>query len=323
MAITLSQGIPEWFYDQFTSTLYHVCQQKESLLGSAVRIEPISAEDKAFDLMDEFSIEEKVGRNPQTPSQSPSTQRRWVSTTPYHGSTQKDSDDDLQMLLDPMGDYATAFRRAVNRQKDTIILAAFEATVQAGRRTGDSTVTWAGSNGNVKYSINSSGESAGRTIPHDCSEGNCDATQTGMTVEKAELIMEYMRVNEVDADLPIFCVISPRQATNLFGQAEYVSSDYNTSKPLATGRIIPNWHGINWIVSNMITVGSSNDVDADTNVYECWAWAQDGIILGVADELSVQMSVRDDLSYAQQIYVHMNMGAIRADEDKILKVECQ
>lgn len=319
MSITLSGGIPTWFVDQFSKTLYHVCQQKESKFGMAVRVESVlNAEDKSFDMMDELTLEEKSGRNVQTPTIDPTTQRRWVSTTPYHNSVLFDKDDDLSMIIDPTGDFVTAFRRAVNRKKDDIILAAFEAAVTSGRRAGSS-ITWAGQSGNVKYT-NTSG---GRTIPFDCSEASCAASDTGMTAEKIFLIQEYFHMNDVDEDIPLWCAINPRQATDLFGQEEYTNIDYATDKPIATGRILRNWHGLNWIVSPKIVLGSSNDVDLGENVYECWAWAEDGIILGVQDAVSIKITEESTLSYSQRVYVHMNMGAMRMDEDKIMKIECQ
>jgi len=321
MSITLSQGIPNWFVDEFHDDLYHVCQQKESRFAMAVRTEYglISAEDKAFDMMDEFTLTEKSGRSPDTPIIDPSTQRRWVSTTPYHNAVLFDKDDDLSIKLEPTGDFVTAFRRAVNRKKDDIILASFEAATTSGRRAGSS-ITWASQSGNVAYT----GLDTGRTIEHDCAIGNCSATDTGMTTEKIELALEYFANNEVDDDIPKWCAISPRQATNLFGQEEYVNVDYNNQQPLTTGRIIRDWMGLNWIVTPKIVLGSLNSaVSSDTSVYECWCWAQDGIILGVADELTVEISQRADKSYAQQVYVHMNLGAMRFDEDKIIKIECE
>jgi hypothetical protein len=320
MSITLSNGIPTNFVDDFKNDLYHVCQQKQALFEKAVVVEPVvGAEDKAFDMLDKMEMQAKEGRNPDTPRNDISTQRRWVSTDAYHSAYQFDKDDDLAHKLDPAGATVTGLRRGRNRQVDTIILAAFDAAVNSGRRNNTSTITWANQDGNTKYTDSS----GGRTIPHDCSEGNCSSADTGMTAEKAELIVEYFAKNEVDEEIPIFCAISPRQATQLFGQEQYTNVDYNTSKPLATGRYLREWMGINWIQSNKITKGSSNDVDSDTNIYKCWAWAKDGIILGVSDSITVEMSIRDDLSYAQQVYVHMNMGAMRHDEDKILCVECQ
>lgn len=319
MSITLSQGIPEWFVDQFADTIYQVCQQGESLFAQAVRVEPVlSAEDKAFDMMGQLNLVEKSGVSPDTPSMEVSTQRRWVFTTPWHQSFRYDQDEDLSLKNNPTSDVVVAFRKAVNRKKDDIILAAFDAAVTSGRRAGSS-ITWASQLGNTKYTETS----GGRTIPHDCSEGNCSATDTGMTVEKAELILEYFAKNEVDEQTPIFCAISPRQATNLFGQEEYINIDYNADKPLAVGRLLKHWHGINWIKSNKIVKGTNNDVDLNTNVYPCWAWAMDGIILGVQDSVSIRFADLPEHSHSQQIYVHMNLGAFRMDEDRVLKVECQ
>jgi len=320
MAITLSGGIPTNFVDDFKGDLYHVCQQKKSLLERAVKIEPImGAEDKAFDMIDKIEMQRKEGRNPETPRNDISTQRRWVFHDPYHNAFQFDKDDDLEHKLDPAGATVTALRRGRNRQVDDIILAAFDATVTSGRRNNSSSITWASQGGDTAYTDTS----GGRTINYACTEGNCSSADTGMTAEKAELIVEYFAKNEVDEDIPIFCLISPRQSTQLFGQEQYVNADYNSQKPLVTGRFLREWMGINWIQSNKIVKGSSNDIGAAADVYECWAWARDGIILGVADSITVEMSIRDDLSYAQQVYVHMNMGAMRHDEDKVLKIECQ
>jgi len=320
MSITISTGLPEGFVDQFSNELYIALQQKETLFEQAIRKEPVlNAEDKSFDILGSLNLTKKESKNPQTPNTNPSLQRRWVTTDPWHQGVLFDRDDDLSRIIDPKGDVQQGLIYAVRRKKDDVILSAFDATVQGGRRYGDTTFSWADAKGTTKYTESS----GGRTIPHDCSEGNCSASDTGMTVEKAELICEYFAKNEVDESTPIFCAINPRQATNLFGQEEYTRIDYNDNKPLATGRMLKNWHGINWILSNKISKGTSNDVDADTNIYKCWAWAQDGIVLGVQSDILTEMSIRDDLSYAQQVYVYINIGAMRMDEDRVLCVECQ
>ncbi len=320
MSITMSFSTPNFFVDEFHDDLYHVCQQKESRFAMTVRTEYglVAAEDKSFDMMDEFNLQEKTGRSPETPTLDPSTQRRWVKTTPYHQSVRYDKDDDLSIKLELTGDFVTAFRRGVNRKKDDIILAAFEAATTSGRRAGSS-ITWASQGGNTKYT----GINTGRTIAHDTAVGNASASDTGMTTEKIELALEYFKNNECDDDIPIWCAISPRQATNLFGQEEYVNIDYNDKKPLTTGRLLGNWMGVNWISTPKIVLGSSNDVDGNVNVFECWVWQQDGMILGVADELTIEIDRLPTFSYAQQVYVHMNMGCMRFDEDKVIKIECQ
>lgn len=321
MSINLTSGIPEWFIDQFSKTLYHVQQQKQSKFRQAVREESlIGAEDKAFDYMGTLNLVEKTARNVATPKTTVTTGRRWVSTTPYHNAIDYDKDDDLSMIINPTSDFVTAFNRAVNRKYDDIILAAFDAAVYSGRRISSSTITWAAQNGNVKYTRTS----GGRTIPYNCSIGNCSASDTKLTIEKIQLIKEYFKKNEVDEDMPIWMAIAPEQETDLFGQQEYTNRDYNGgSAPIATGKIIPNFHGINLLVSNKIVKGTDNDVGGTEDVYKCWAWAQGGIVLGVADSVTVKISELPTQSYDQQVYVHMNAGAMRFDEDLVCCVECQ
>ncbi len=324
MSVTISTGITTAFIDHFKGTLDHVCQQKNSKFGQAVQDESIvGAEDKAFDLLDEFELTPKVGASPDTPIIDSSIQRRWVTPTPFHNAILKDKDEDLSMIVEPTSDFVLNFRQAGNRTKDDVILAAVDGDVASGRRKGQ-TITWASQRGNVKYTgLDSNGDVDGRTIPWDCSVGNCSAADGGMTIEKTELVREYFNFNDCDEDTPIWGAISPRQATNLFGQVEYVSSDFNDQKPLTTGRIIRNWHGINWIVSTKIRAGVSNDVDEGKNVFRCPFWLTDGIILGIHDMMSVSISTRNDKSDAQQIYVRMSIGAFRTNEDKVIFVECE
>jgi len=319
MSINLSAGIPDWFADQFSDTLYHVCQQKVSKFRQAFRVVPIvNAEDKALDMLGKLELSLKSGSSPETPETDASTQRRWVDTNPYHQSILYDKDDDLSMLIDPTSDFNTSFASAAARKIDDICLAAFDATVYMGRRKGSSQ-TWAAAGGSTKYTATS----GGRTIAHDCSEGNCNASDTGLTTEKIELVLEYFANNDVDENIPKWFAISPRQATQLFGQEEYVNRDYGDGQPLSTGYIKRGWMGFNWIVSNKITKQTNGDLDGDADVYENWAWVQDGMVLGVASELSTRMSIESTRSYAQRIYAHLNLGAMRLDEDKVIKIECQ
>lgn len=320
MSITLSGGLPTYFVDDFKADVYHVCQQKPSLLERAVTIESVAGmESKSFDMMDKIEMLAKEGRNPETPRNDVSTQRRWLFHDPYHNAFQFDMDDDLEMKLKPAGQTVKALRYGRNRKVDDIVIVAFDMTVNTGRRNNSSTTTWASAGGNTKYTESS----GGRTLAHDTNEGNCSAADTGLTAEKVELVNEYFAKNSIDEDVPIFGLINPRQATNLFGQEQYVNADYNTQKPLATGRYLRNWMGINWIQSNKVVKGTNNDVDGDEDVYKVRFWAKDAIILGVADSITVSMTIRNDLSDAQQVYVHMNMGSLRHDEDKVFVVECQ
>ncbi len=320
MSRILSAGIPEGFVDEFDNTLYHLLQQTESKFQKAVDIKPITnAEDKAFDAIGRLSLVEKTERNPQTPTEDITTERRWVNTTPFHQAVLIDKDDDLNRVVEPTSDIMIEFVNAVNRKKDDIILASIDGDVVNGRTSkGGTSITWASQGGDLPYT----GKDTGRTIVYNCAVGNCSAADTGMTIEKAELVREYFANLDANENDAIWGAISPRQATNFFGQNEYVNNDFSNGKPLTTGRIIPGWHGINWIVSTKIVTGIANDVVGSSQaVVRCPFWLQRGLILGVQDMISTEISIESTLSYSKQIYVHMNMGAMRRDEDRVCFVE--
>lgn len=307
------------FVDEFSKDVNHVCQQEPSLLETTVMRDTIAAEAKSYDMFDKMDFEAKEGRNVETPRNDVNTERRWCYHDPYHNAYQFDKDDDLELICNPASETVKGLHMGRNRKVDEIIFAAFDATVNSGRRSNTSTITWASRKGNTKYTE----ASGGRTIPHDCSEANCSASDTGMTTEKIELVLEYFAMNNVNPSIPIFGVIPPRVATQMFGQEEYVNIDYNSDKPLAMGRMLKYWMGINWISHTLVTLGSSNDVDEDTDVYKCWFYAKDAMTLAVADSMTVDIHTRLDLSMSQEVYAHLNMGALRRNEDKLCVVECQ
>jgi hypothetical protein len=323
MSVTISQGIPTWFIDKVRDDVEHACQQKKSIIEGAVTVVPIAGvEALGFNQMAKKEMVAKEGRNPATPRNDANTDRRWCFHSPYHYAEQFDKDDNLEMQLSPAGECVPAVRWARNRKVDDIVLAAFDATVYAGRQSDTRTITWAAERGDTKYT-RATTALEGRTIAHDTSTGNASASDTGMTVEKAELVREYFARMDVPADEPIFGLINPIQGTDLWGQEEYVNNDYNTDKPLAAGMILKYWMGINWLVSTKVVIGSSNDIDADTNVYKNWFWTKAGIKLGVANSFSIDIHPRYDLSMAQEIYADLNMGALRHNEDRVCCVECQ
>lgn len=317
MSRILSGGIPDGFVDDFDNTLYHLLQATKSKFQQAVDIKSLmNAEDKAFDAIGRLSLTAKTERDPQTPIMDITTERRWVNTAPFHQGVLIDKDDDMNRVVEPTSDIMIEFVNAVNRKKDDIILASIDGNVTSGRRAG-TTITWAGEDGNVLYT----GKDTGRTIGYNTAVGNAAAGDTGLTIEKIELVREYFANLDADENTPIWGAISPRQATNLFGQNEYINNDFSNGKPLTTGRIIPNWHGVNWIVSTKIVAGTNNDTTGAVDVVRCPFWLQSGLILGVQDMISTEVSIESTLSYSKQIYVHMNMGAMRRDEDRVCYIE--
>ena len=76
-------------------------------------------------------------------------------------------------------------------------------------------------------------------------------------------------------------------------------------------------------ITNSITIGSSNDVDSDTNVFDCFFYIPEGIMYAAqtAPTFSVDR-LPDRVGDTWQIKADFGCNAIRMHEDLVLKVEC-
>ncbi len=71
--------------------------------------------------------------------------------------------------------------------------------------------------------------------------------------------------------------------------------------------------GFNFIVSNRLAVASS--------IRDCFAFAQDGILLGVGKDVTARIDERSDKGYATQVYYSSAFGATRMEEAKVVKIQ--
>jgi len=111
-----------------------------------------------------------------------------------------------------------------------------------------------------------------------------------------------------------FLVCGPQQIADLLAVTQVTSSDFNTVKALAQGDI-NSFLGFDFITSNLLTQ------DATPN-RQVFAFAADGIKLGIGKDITAKISERDDKSYSTQVYYSMDLGATRMEEEKIVEIAC-
>jgi hypothetical protein len=73
--------------------------------------------------------------------------------------------------------------------------------------------------------------------------------------------------------------------------------------------------GFNFIMSNRLAV------DGD-NVRTCFAFAQEGVTLGIGKDVSARVDERADKGYATQVYYCMDIGATRMQENMVVRIKC-
>jgi hypothetical protein len=180
----------------------------------------------------------------------------------------------------------------MGRAMDDVIITAFDAAASTGE-TG-STSTAFDTNQDVAVSVG--------------------GANTNMNLTKLREAKRLLDAADVDPSIPRFIVVGPSQIQSLLADTSVTSSDFNTVKALVQGEI-NEFMGFNFIMSNRLSADSNN-------VRTCFAFAQEGIALGVGKDVSARIDERADKGYATQVYYCMSIGATRMQENMVVRVKC-
>ncbi len=217
--------------------------------------------------------------------------RRRLSLADYEYADLVDDQDKVRMLIDPTSSYARAAAAAMGRAMDDVIITAATGTANTGE-TGSGSAT-----------LDSTNNSVGSASSND-----------GLTLAKLREAKRKMDLNDVDPSIPRYIAVGPKQIEDLLGDTTVTSSDFNTVKALVQGEL-DTFMGFRFIMSNRLTV-DANDIR------KCFAWAEDGLTLGVGKDISARIDERADKGYATQVYYCMSIGAVRMEEDKVVQIFC-
>jgi hypothetical protein len=305
----------DMFINAYTSGYMHLPQERRNVFDGKVSATALTGEYMSFDDIASGDLQTKTTRFAAINPTDRAFRRRWMSPSWYYDALLVDKQDNIALHTDPSGDFMTSLTYAIERKKMDTIIASFDASVVAGKTPGADTA----------YSLTNTAitNAAGRTVPHDVTNsGAAGGISTGLTVNKLVLIREKFATLGIPDGVPINLVTSFKQKSDLLREAETQSTDTSDVKALVNGTI-SKYMGINFIETNKITLGSSNDIDADTNVYECFAWIPEGIKYAQFLSPSFKVTARDDLvGDVWQIKVDFGCSAIRMNESMVLKVEC-
>jgi hypothetical protein len=209
--------------------------------------------------------------------------RRNTTIATYDTGEVIEPENIVQMLIDPKSAATANLVMNMKRKVDDIIIAA--ATGAAGDGAG-STVAFP----------------AGQTIGDYSGE---------ITLDTILQVDELFYTNDVDPDEPRYFVIGPKQRRKLLQLIEVTSSDFQARQALATG-YLPDFLGFNWIVSNRLLAPSTDQLD-------CLAFTKKALGLHVAGDIRSRVAERPDMSFAWQVYLMMNMAAVRVEDEHIVR----
>jgi hypothetical protein len=287
----MSSQVTTAFVQQYSANVQMLSQQMGSRLRDAVNIENVVGKNAFIDQIGKATAQLRTSRHGDTPQLDTPHARRRVSLASYEYADLIDDQDKVRMLIDPTSQYASAAAAAMGRAMDDVIIAAALGTASTGE-TGSGSAT-----------LDATANMVGSSSSND-----------GLTIAKLLEAKRKMDLNDVDPSIARYIAVGPKQIEDLLGTTQVTSSDFNTVKALAQGDI-NTFLGFEFIMTNRL--------DVDTNdIRSCFAWAEDGITLGIGKDVSARIDERADKGYATQVYYCMDIGAVRMEESKVVKIFC-
>jgi hypothetical protein len=287
----MSQQITTAFVQQYSANVQMLSQQMGSRLRDAVRLETVVGKNAFIDQIGSVTAQLRSSRHANTPQIDTPHQRRRLSIASYEFADLIDDQDKVRMLIDPTSSYAQAAAAAMGRAMDDVIITAALGTASTGE-TGSGSAT-----------LDATANMVGSASSND-----------GLTIAKLTEAKRKMDLNDVDPSIPRYIAVGPKQIEDLLGTTQVTSSDFNTIKALVQGDV-DTFMGFQFIMTNRLSI-DSNDIRS------CFAWAEDGITLGIGKDVQARIDERNDKGYATQVYYCMDIGAVRMEEAKVVKIFC-
>jgi len=284
----MSQEITTAMVEQYKSNVQLLSQQKGSRLRNSVRVETVVGKNAFFEQIGAVAAQKKTTRHMDTPQSDTPHARRRVSPEEYVWADYVDTGDFVRTLIDPTSPYAVNAVFAFGRSIDDAIIAAATGTAYTGVAGGTATTLPSG---------------------QKVAEGN-----TGLSLAKLLATKKIFWDNDVDEDIELHICCSSQQIVDLLGEEELTSGDYQTVKALVEGKINQAL-GFTFHRSQRLTV-DANDIRT------CFAWAQDGLLLGIGADIHTRISERADKNYLTQVWCSMDIGSTRMEEVKVVEIKC-
>ena len=293
---------------QFSDQLIEAAQVQQSGLEFAcARKEIFKGESLFINKIGTTELKKKVGTNEQTTFTDIANTRRKLSFDTFDDAvaiTRFDKDRSTIVGLDT--GYLNALKYAVERKKEQIIVDA---------ATG---VAFEGKEGTTQVSF----PDASNTVYQDgtaSSQGTSgeSGTLTGLTADKLLQALFLLRKNMKTGNIKekIYCAISAEEELLLLQDNKIINRDFSAGQVLDKG-IIGSWLGINFIRTELLKYPVNY-------VREILLFTDQAIALGLPGEVFMRAGENPDKKYQSQMYIELNFGATRIEDEKIVKIRCK
>jgi hypothetical protein len=275
---------------QFSRNVVPLAQQQFSKFYTTVmQKSDINAKSFSQDQIGQWSMAAKGGLNVDTPENDPNLQRRWAYIETFADARLLDRSVNLQILSDPKSEMTINAARAIGRQMDSNIYTAALGDAASGENGGTNNTLPAG------QIVDTGGGSA-------------------MTIDKVRLAGDKLNQNDVD-EWERYAWVSPPSVRQMLGDEQATSADFVNIKNLLMGDLT-TFYGFDWRWSTIVQ--GANVGNISQNVF----FQKSGICTGTPEMLYIRTDERADKSYSWQVYYELNIGSVRLEEDKVVRVDC-
>lgn len=276
----MSTQITTAMVEQYRSNVLMLSQQKGSKLRGTVRSEMVTGKNAFFERIGSVDMVDATSRHDDTPQIDTPHSRRRVSLTTSRWADLIDNADKVRTLIDPQSPYAMNAAWSAGRKMDAVIVAALFGNAFAG-------------------------EAGGTTVALPSAQ-KVAAASAGLTIAKLIAAKEILLEADVDME-NVSCVIEPAGLTDLLGTTQVTSADFNTVKALVAGQI-DTFMGFKFVITNQMTAGKAA------------VYAKNAVALAIGSEPVVRISERSDKNYATQVFVEMDIGATRVEDEGVVEI---
>lgn len=295
--MSLYSNFEQEFTRQYSANVIMRNQQMRARLRGTCYEESVTGEMAFIEtILPLTSVTNNQGRLATTILQETTFERRSLSIQDAYTAQGVDAFDKVKILIDADSQLAADQVRTINRQFDDYVIAAFDATAYAGKT------------GTTPLTLPSAQQVAVNSWKFGTGSGN-----VGLTVSKvleAKYILDSNEAPEEDR----FALISPHALSDLLATTEVTSAEYSEVKALMRGEI-DEFAGFRFIRSARLGLDSSSN---RKNIF----WQKDSMGIGIAKDITAEVTMRPDLRNSWQILTKLQMGVSRLQENGVVVVAC-
>ena len=222
---------------------------------------------------------------------------RWLYPSPYDKALLIDKISEQLAIADFKSPYVSSLVSAAYRKVDDQFFTGYYGTNKTGKQGGTSTSFTSGNEIAATVGVGSS---------------------TGLNVEKVLKAIEVLALNDAIDDTggdQLYCVIGPKQRTDMLRFVEVASGDFTNKGAYSTGQIPPGWMGVNWRISTRLPTSTGT-------VKRVPLYVKSGVVLGYWQRPAAELFQNPGKKNNWTAQMRMMLGVCRRTELKCASILC-